>query len=261
MARAVSTVLDVAVCLLLVGAAAATLLAAPQPDDTSVGRDADPTASKVATVTTTVEVGAGRRSHDTLAGHLGTAAVANARLDGAVVVDGDYPAAAANETASLTGHRTSVTARWEPYPDARIVGTVSAGERPPRGADVAARTITIDSGIEGPDHVDSYDGIARSLADAYVAWLFPPERTYANLVDERTAARTTDRYRSVAECLETDVSPPLARRDVRSANDRLAAALARRLESDLRGSYATPEAAAANVTVEEVEVVVRRWDA
>lgn len=261
MARAVSTVLDAAVCLLLVGAAVATLLAAPQPDDSSVGRDADPAVSKVTTVTTTVEVGAGRRSHDTLAGHLGTAAVANARLDGDPVVDGAYPAAVANETGSLTGHRSSVTARWEPYPGGPIVGTVSAGERPPPDADVAARTLTIHSGIEEPGRVDSFDGFARSLADAYVAWLFPPERTYASLVDDRTAPRTTDRYRSVAARLGADVHQSVAERDVRSANDRLAASLARRLASDLRDRYATPEAAAANATVEEVEVVVRRWDA
>lgn len=260
MARAVSTVLDVAICLLLVGAAVATLLAAPQPDHPSVGHDADSTASEVATVTTTVEAGAGRGSHDTLAGHLGTAAVANAHLDGAPVVDGGYPVAVANETDSLTGHRISVTARWEPYPDAPLVGTVSAGERPPPDADVAARTLTIDSGIEGSDRVNSFDGIARSLADAYVAWLFPPERTYANLVDDRTAPRTTDRYRSAAERLEADVTPSVAERDVRSANDRLAVSLARRLASDLRDRYGTPEAAAANVTVDEVELVVRRWD-
>lgn len=260
MARAVSTVLDVAVCLLLVGAAVATLMAAPQPDEPSVGRDAGTAASKVATVTTTVGAGAGRSSHATLAEHLGTAAVANARLNGGPVVDGDYPAAVANETDSLTGPRTSVTARWEPYPGAALAGTVSAGERPPPDADVAARTLTVDSGIGEPDRVDSFDGLARSLADAYVAWLFPPERTYANLVDGRTAPRTTDRYRSAAERLEADVSPSVAERDVRSANDRLAASLARRLEADLRDRYRTPEAAAANVPVDEVELVVRRWE-
>lgn len=260
MARAVSTVLDVAVCLLLVGAAVATLAAAPQPSDRPHGARADSTVGTVATVTTTVPAGGERRSHGTLAEHLATAAVADARLDGAPVVETGYPGSVANETDALTGRQASVTARWEPYPGAPLVGNVVAGEPPPPDADVAARTLTIESGVAVPESVGSFEGLARELADAYVAWLFPPERTYASLADARTADRTTDLYGSAAETLAADVRAPVADREVRAANDELATALAARLTADLRERYATPRAAAADVAVDEVELVVRRWE-
>lgn len=260
MARAVSTVLDVAVCLLLVGAAVATFAVAPQSDDRPDGPDVDSTASTVTAVTTTVKAGVARRSHGTVAGHLGTAAVADARLDADPVVETGYPAAVANETDSLTGDRAYVTARWKPYPDAALEGAVAAGERPPVSADVAAKTLTVDSGIAGPEHADSFGGLARSLADAYVTWLFPPERTYASLVDARTARRTTVRYRSAGETLDGVVSQSVVDDGVRVANDELTAALAARFEAEMRDRYATPGAARANVTVDEVELVVRRWE-
>lgn len=260
MARAVSTVLDVAVALLLVGAAVATLAAAPAPSARPDAPVADVTAETVATVTTTVPTGDGRRSHGTLARHLATAAVAGARLDGDPVVESPYPARVANETDALTGHRASVTARWEPYPAAPLAGTVVTGGCTPRDADVAVRTLTVPSGVDGPGAVDSFEELARALAEVYVARRFPPERTYASLVDGRTAGRTTDRYRSAAGTLGTDVGEPVEAREVRAGNDELAAALAARLEADLRDRYETPRAAAADVTVDEVELVVRRWD-
>ena len=260
MARGVSTVVDVAVSLLLVGAAVATLAAAPAPSARPAAPVADSTVETVATVTTTVPAGDGRRSHDTLAGHLATAAVAGARLDGDPVVETPYPTRVANETDALTGRRASVTARWEPYPDAPLVGTVVVGGCTPPDADVAVRTITVPSGVDAPDAVGSFEGLARSLAEAYVAWRFPPGRTHASLADDRTAGRTTDRYRSAAVTLGTNVRGRVEDREVSAANEELASALADRLEADLRDRYATPRAAAADVAVEEVELVVRRWD-
>lgn len=260
MARAVSTVLDVSVCLLLVGAAVATLALAPNVADRPSGPDGDAAASTVATVTTTVPAGDDRRAHDSLAGHLATAAVANAHLDGDRVVETTYPAAVADETDALTDDGTYVTARWEPYPDAPFGGTVASGARPPPSADVAARTLTVDSGVAGPNGVRTFEGLARTIGDSYVAWLFPPERTYTSLADPRTADRTSGRYRSAATTLDTDLDSPVADGEVRVANDRLSSALARRIEADLRDRYATPETAATAVKVDEVELVIRRWE-
>lgn len=260
MARAVSTVLDVAVCLLLVGAAIGTITVAPQSSQPSEAPDAGRTTATVASVTTTVPVGAERQAHATVAGHLGTAAVADARLDGDPVAGSSYPSAVANETRSVTPDRTYVTARWEPYPGAPLAGTVSAGEHPPGRADVAASRITVDNGIAEPGRLDSFEDLARSLANAYVAWLFPPERTYANLVDDRTAGRTRDRYSAVGQTVAVAVRQPLLEGQVRVANDDLSSTLAARFEADLRDRYPSPKAAASNVTVDEVDIVVRRWE-
>jgi hypothetical protein len=256
----VSTVLDVAVCLLLVGAAVATLAVAPQSSDRSGTPDADATASTIATVTTTVRAGDDRRRHDTLAGLLGTAAVAAARVEGDPVVETAYPAAVETETAALTADRAFVTATWEPYPGAPVGGRVEAGEEPPANADVAATTLVVDAGVTSPGRTDSFGELARTLADAYVAWLFPPERTYARLADRRTAPRTAARYREAGDAVAVDVDEPVLEGRVRSANDDLSAALAVQLEADLRDRYATHEAAASNATIDGVEVVVRRWE-
>lgn len=260
MARAVSTVLDVAVCLLFVGAAVATLAGAPQPVDRDAGPNADTTASRVATVTTTVRATDDRREHATLAAHIGTAAVANASLGSERVAEGAYPSAVEDEVDASTTDRAFVTARWRPYPGAPLAGRIAAGEEPPQSADVAATTLTVDSGVSPPKPADSFETLAQALAAGYVNWLFPPERTYVRLVDDRTAASTASRYRTVADSLGTDVSDPVGARELRAANDDLSGALAARFEADLRTRYSSPEAAASNATVGEVELVVRRWE-
>lgn len=261
MARAVSTVLDVAVCLLLVGAAVATLATAPTTERPHAP-DATPAASTLGTVTAAVPAAGDRRVHDTLAGHLGRAAVADARLDGGPLVRTDYPGAAVEAVEASTADRTHVTARWMPYTGAPLAGEVTAGEPPPPGADVAATRLTVDSGVDapGPGGVDSFGSLVDALAGAYVVLLFPPERTYASLADSRTAPRTAARYRAAAEALDADVDGAVAEGEVRRANGALSAALATRLEADLRERYGTPQAAAANLTVDRVDVVIRRWE-
>jgi len=262
-ARAVSTVLDVAVCLLFVGAAVATLAGAPQAADHAGGPDADASARTVATATTAVPAGADRLAHDTLAGHLGDGAVVGACLDGDRAVTTDYPEAVANETANLTSDRVFVTARWEPYPGAPLNGTVVAGREPPPDATVAARTLTVDSGVAVPARPDTFDALASDLAAAFVTRLFPPERTYARLVDGRTARSTVARYRHVAAATDADadvVTAAAADGDVHAANEVLADALAPRLAADLRERYPTPAAATDDLTVGEADVVVRRWE-
>lgn len=260
MDRAVSTVLDVAVCLLLVGAAAATLSGAVPDAGRAASADADPAAEELATVTAAVPTDDGRTAHDTVAGHLARGGVLAATLDGRRVLDTGYPGAVRETATDRSGDRVHVTARWEPYPDAPLTGTVEAGREPPRTADVSATRLTVDSGIEPPSAAGSFRRLAESLAEAYVSYLFPPERTRLRLVDARTAPAAADRYRAAGDAVGASVGGAIETADAAGANDRLAAALADRLAADLREAYGTPEAAAESVRIGRVEVVVRRWE-
>jgi hypothetical protein len=265
-ARGVSTVLDVAVCLLLVGAAMTTL-AVGIPDEgrhavgDSTATDADVPARTLATVTSGVSGPRNRTVHGTLADHLGRAAVSNTSLDGDPLSDSEYAGAVTVETAETTGRRVAVTARWEPYPGAPLRGTATAGRMPPAGADVAVTRHVLATGIDAPTtDPDSFGTLARALATAYVEWRFPPERTRTALVDERTASATADRYRAAAAPLGADIEAALAEADTRRANELLARALADRLEADLRERYDTPTAAAEASAPDRAVLVVRRWD-
>lgn len=259
MARGVSTVLDVAICLLLIGAALATLSAAP-PAATDEGPDADATAQTVATATTGIPFRNGAR-HATLAAHLATAAVTTSTVEEQPLLESAYPGAVGNATASAVGHRTSVTATWTPYPNASVRGRVTAGDEPPASADVAATTVTVDTGIDPPagNETESVEALARALADGVVEYLFPPRRTRAALLDPRTAPATVGRYRTVAGAVGADVDGAVTDADVNSANEALGTALAARFEAELRAEYGGPDAAANAIRVENTTLVVRRW--
>jgi len=257
-ARGVSTVLDVAVCLLLVGAALATLSGIPPSPAAQSKVDADTAARTVATTTTGVPVD-GRTRHGTLATQLADAAVAGATLDDRRLVETAYDEAVADATEAETDDRVFVTATWEPYPDATVSGRLNAGHRPPESADVATTTLVVDSGVDAPT-ASTFDALARELAAAVVDRLFPPRRTRAALVDPRTSARAATRYRTAAARLGVDVDRAVADADAAAANEALAAGLASRFEPELRDRYRTPETAAAALTADEVEIVVRRWD-
>jgi hypothetical protein len=255
----VSTVLDVAVCLLLIGAAVATLTAAP-PTGTDAAPTADGTAAVLATTTAGIPDRADTR-HATLAAHLGHAAVTAAALDGRRLVATDYTGSVRGETARTVPERAYVTARWRPFPGASIAGDLAAGRDPPASADVAAATLTVDIGIEAPAPSDdpSFESIADRLATAVVEWLFPPRRTRTALLDPRTAPATADRYRSAGDVLGVNVRPALQDAEVRATNAALAAALADRLAAALRAGYDSPDAASDAVSVDTTTVTIRRW--
>jgi len=153
--RAISTVLDVTVCLLLISAAVFVLalpITEPPPD-----RGADETAAVLSTTTvdleyrlSTEQFGAGdetdrkplRTRHGTLAGLAGRAALASLAVGGKQVAPetaGFREAVTANIGAA-TPARTFVTAHWEPYPGATVSGRIEAGPEPPEAADVQAAT-------------------------------------------------------------------------------------------------------------------------
>lgn len=171
--RAVSTVLDVSVCLLLVGAAVLALVSVPRPGpDPAAGR-AEELATTLAGSTATVRYTAGgelRTARGTYAGLLGDAA----RAERANRTP-DFRAAVLNATRPTLGgdgwHAQVVTV-WRPY-EGTTAGEVVVGPAPPRGADVHAATTVIPSGVapvrgraDTAADSDGYRGVARVLADA-----------------------------------------------------------------------------------------------
>lgn len=260
MDRAVSTVLDVSICLLLVGVAVTTLVFAVPETNGESRTERDTAARSLGTVTASVPVVRDRRAHDTLAGHLSAAAIAEGTVDDERVGSSTYPDAVRRTVRKNVAERTHITARWRPYPGAPLRGRLAVGPEPPATADVSVTRWTIDSGIAEPRSSGSFESISAAFATAYVRRLFPPERTRIALVDPRTAQPTAERYREVSEALGVEVDDAIAEATPRRANERLASALADRLESDLRGTYESPAEATEDWTGEDVELVVRRWE-
>lgn len=221
--RAVSTVIDVSVCLLLVSASVLTLVGTPTgcPVDPDV---ADERAETLTTSTARVSyaVGDGRRSlHDTLAGLLAGAAVASAG-----VVRPNEGSAAFQRAVTDRVNRTlrrfesgvQVTVTWRPVADSTLGGRVVAGDRPPPDADLHAATVVVSSGVPGVRRAamaaaerDGFEGVARTIAT---------------------------RVRAVPGGNLTVVGP---------------------LERDLRERYRTPAGAARAATVDRARLTVRTW--
>jgi len=257
-ARGVSTVLDVAVCLLLITAAVATLTV-DFPDSTPDSTpDADEVVGVLATSTTAVHADGDNVAHRTAFGHLAAAAVTNATVGGDAVSASSYPSEVQASVENDIDDRTTVTATWEPYPNASLSGDIAVGEPPPPGAAVGSTTTTVDIGLE-PVTGDGFESLSRSLADAVIAWLFPPSRLRPALVDARTADEAAERYRHTAMVIDASVEEELADANPRALNDKLSSALAPKLEAELRDDFDTPESAAEHVST-EVEIVVRRWE-
>lgn len=260
MARGVSTVLDVTVCLLLIGVAVSTLAVAVPDEGWRSTVDGDPEAASVGTVTATVPITNGHEAHGTLAQHLARASILGAALDGERLLGSPYPGATRRAVERRTADRVRITARWRPYPDAPLSGRFTVGPTPPSTADVAATRFTVDSGMNVPDGADSNESLTAAVAEAYINWLFPPERTRIRLVDRRTAPETADRYRSIAGTLGVDIADPLADALPRQANERLAAELADQLETELQSESDTSGPVPDGEGTGRVEIVVRRWE-
>lgn len=260
MARGVSTVLDVAVCLLLVGVAITTLLVGIPTESRNEPPDEDTTARSLGTVTASIPVGAERQSHGTLAEHLTRAAIVNGSIEGTNLLPSSYPESVQKEVRSQTEERTHITVRWRPYRDAPLNGRLAFGPVPPTSAEVSATRVTIDSGMSNPDTTDSFEALAASYASAYVSYLFPETRTRSSLLDSRTAEEKTTRYRHASEVLGTDIEDEITDAHTGKANERLAGTLADQLASDLESRYDSPTAAAEHSTIDEVDIVVRRWE-
>jgi hypothetical protein len=285
--RAVSTVLDVAVFLLLLSAAIGTL--ALPPSDGSAP-DASPARTTLATSTASVDYSLSpgaraadsslaafprtdgpefeRTAHGSRAGLLADAAVRNLTVDGAQVTrtSDDFERAAARAVRNATGPRTRVVATWVPYRGSQVRGRVATGRRPPPEATVAGETLVVESGmpaarqraVAAADR-SGFAGVARVVANATIAGLFPRSQMRLTLRGDYPDDRLVQyRYRRFGRSLGAD--PGLVEAaDVTDANARFRLALAREFQRDLRARYDSPAAAARAVRVGEVRIVVRRW--
>jgi len=282
--RAVSTVLDVTVCLLLVSAAVLVVAlpeTGPPPE-----RTVDETATLLATTTGDVEYrlsteafegGAtgtdthieesrwlhDRTRHGTVAGLLARAAVANATLDGRDVAPETvgFRRAVRDETRPLLPERTSVQVRWEPYPDAPLSGTIQVGEPPPAGVDTRVATLTIpvpDFAERETDPARSYDAVATATATAIVKAMAP--RPAGELpASDRLIVRATMRRYSVFASGSKPAAVDPTEADPARLEKRAIDGLAGRLAADMRAEFDTPAEAAAATEPGVVRIRVTRW--
>lgn len=275
--RAISTVLDVALCLLLVTAAVGTIAAVPAGDATDspdARAAATETARLLGSVTATVEYraasrGSGRRTHGTLASLLVEAALADVDVRGTDLPGGERfgaaVAAAIRPHLAGVGWRGQVVATWRPYPGAHVGATVTVGPSPPPTADVSVAVLTVPTGLPAAhDRAVNvadrgFDAVATIVAEAVVAGLFPTGSTRRALRGPPTVADpAVRRFRRVAAAYGRPLAVSPAS-DPARLNDRLVAAVAPAVETDLRATFGTPAAAAHNVSVGVARIVVRTW--
>ncbi|MFC7177191.1 DUF7284 family protein [Halosegnis marinus] len=286
MSRGVSTVLDAALFLLLVSAAATTLAA---PHGTPPAPDAEPSATVVSRVSVSVNYSlapgaAGaperfprvgetfdRHAHGRLAGLLARGAVRNTTVGGTELArtsDG-YERAVAAAVANATGTRTRVLTVWQPYEGADVGGRLAAGPEPPRDASVASRVLRVETAAGGARaralaaaNRSGYAGVARVLANATTRVLFPREgMTNALAADYPTDRLAARRYARADRLFGADTTAAIERGDAAAANERLRRALREGYERRVRAAFDSPAAAARAVRAGEVRIVVRRWSA
>ena len=296
--RAISTVLDAALFLLLVGAAVGTLALGTSPPPAANADAADGVADTLTTSTATVQYtlapGARRASsrvvefpitdgpafqrtaHGTLASHLSTATLGSLTVRDQRVTHtrADYQQAVANATRNLTRgrrHLAQIRARWEPYPDAPIRGTYTVGPTPPPDETVHAETVVVASGLpsaRGPARRvtannatnATFDRVGAVVARRVVRGLFPPDRTRSALLgDYPVEGLVTYRYERLGRFLGANVTTSAVADDATKANERLATALGDRLAADMRTRFRSPREAAEAVSVGQVRITVRTW--
>lgn len=294
--RAVSTVLDASLAMVLIGGAVLALSVVPAAPTADVGTDAaDGTADLLGGTTATVNYslspGArhadpslvefpndalsgpafGRTAHGTIASLVAAATVGDAGLDGEAFSRAtDELEAEVGTVAVTTLERSSVDVQvravWRPFPESNLRGSIVAGPAPPPDADVHAATVTVASGIDLPREralsaADrGFGAVADVFANATVAGLFPPERSGLALRGGYPlSALVAYRYRHAAEQVGAVVGVAVAEGNATRANDHLASALSDRFERTLRSAYPTPRAAAAAGTVDRVTIAVRTW--
>lgn len=289
--RAISTVVDVTLCLLLLSAAVLALTL--PPSESPPERTVDDTASVLATTTATVEYrlsaealdAAGpdgdrtvseattdrpawlgqRQRHGTIAGLLARAAVSNATSEGRPLAPEATPfrEAVRNESAAVLPERTAVRARWEPYPDAPVSGQVVVGDAPPPGVDVQTAALTVPvpelAATVEPTDETTYDAVATATAAAIVRGTLPATRGELSTDDGLVRAAIDHRYRVLAGEAPIPVTRLLLADRVDSLNGRVSNALAQRLAADMRGQFDSPREAAAAVDSGTVWLTVERW--
>jgi len=268
--RALSTVLDVSVFLLLVSASVVTLSLAQPPAVTET--DVDETATVVTSTTLAVEYeidGERRRAHGTMATLLARGAVASATVDGkrlSTASNGYRETVRDAARARLAApDRTQVAVRWRPYDGAPVRGEMVVGPDPPEGVDVHAATTTVPAPVPRANAsartTAGYEGVGRAVAVTVAAGLLPSNRVDASVFRRSpTANVTVSRYRTVAAATGVDVDRPLSEGEMPTAHERVVDGLTETFVADMRERFATPQAAAEAVRTGEARIVIRRWD-
>ena len=141
MNRGLSTVIDVAVCVLLVGGAVLAL-SSVVPDGGHGTPDARPAAAARAVLDSTATVAVGNETvHGTVATLLADAVVARGSPGDAPGYADRVRNATARRLANAT-RRASLTATWRPESPCHQVA-LAVGPRPPAGASVDAVTLSV----------------------------------------------------------------------------------------------------------------------
>jgi D-alanyl-D-alanine dipeptidase len=270
-------VVDVALFLLLVSAAAFSVVTATAAEATPtepVARD-EATVETLATTTATVryDLGADSRTnetitrvtHGTLAELLAEAAVA------AVAVDGErsspyasgFVGAVHDVVQPVLNRRTQVVATWTPYPHSTLAGRVRIGPSPPPDATVHAATLDVDSGYpasrpaSGEPATTGYAAVADTVATQVVDGQFPSRETAVALDgggSDATVIRT--RFASMRSAYGVNTS---LEADVTAARTDLTGAMSTRIRAELQREFASPGDAAAAVRIDRVTILVRTW--
>lgn len=278
--RAISTVVDVTVCLLLLTAAVG-VLTIPRSDPPAV--PVDETAGVLGSSTATIDYAlpfegrireaaadprpVRRRAAGTIAALLGQAAVTNVTIAGSHISFGTGEfrrrvRRAARRATSWVADPIRVDAVWTPYRDAPVGGRVAIGPRPPPGVDVRAATLRVPAPVppvSRPTTAADREALARTVARITIRALFPPRRlrvSLAGIGPERVAIAA--RYRSAAGALGVSL-PELTPDATRAANRRLVAALGDRLATDMRRQFSGVDDAASALRTGFVRVTVRGW--
>lgn len=264
--RAVSSVLDVTVCLLLVSASAVTLTHAPTtPDREQPGR-ADAVLELLTTSTVRIDYASSPSrpddasnltAHGTLAGLLAAGTVANATAHGEPIAPSTtgYRRAVAASVRRATARqdvRVQVLVRWRPYPGAHVRGRFAVGPSPPPSVDVDAASATVPWGPSpvrrravGVARREGFAGVSRAIADGLVGGPYSSIRTDSTLAGARRAAVAS------AYGIESGTDEV--------ASERLRRAVERSVEADLRNRFDSPVEAARTVSFGRVRLTVRTW--
>ncbi|MBV0923668.1 hypothetical protein KTS45_05585 [Halomicroarcula limicola] len=291
MSRATSTVLDVTLFLLLLGAAAAAVLGGAADAPASGGNPAAEQIELLGTSTAHVSYALEppgsppdwtanatarhrRTAHGTVAQLLADAAMSGVTVEGRRLSTAgtDFERAVAETTRSRLSERrepgriSAVRVRWEPYRGAPVSAATRIGERPPPAADVRAATLTVSSPM--PDvreratraaRTRGFRGTAAVVARAVVDGLFPPSQAQLALRGDYPAdTLMATRYRRTA-ALADGGRLPVRTENTTRLNDRLTVSLTDTFERDMRARFDSPRTAAGTVETGTVRITVRTW--
>jgi hypothetical protein len=284
--RAVSTVLDVGLALLLTTAAIGVLVAGPPLSTATIdgAPSARPAADLVATTTANVSYRVGkpadgdtrtepRYAQGTLAALLVDAALRTVHLPGGDV--GADQTGFERRLRNLTQTRlrplaggTNVSVAWQPVGPGGPHAGLAVGPTPPRDARVAAARLDVPTGIPRGSAAakraatGGYPAVAGVVATRLVAGLLPPTEMRTGLRGQpSTSERVRDRYEAFGGALGVEVGPVRESDDVTPANDALRRALRAQLAGGLAERHRSPAAAARTVRTGPATVTVRRWAA